>query len=86
VRTALKRYTKFSTTMVIHSLASTNKGSFKAQTCSIHMEITATNSFLLRSHLSGINSVQVEQLCYNDVGHIILNRTTAPDNPLQRGM
>jgi hypothetical protein len=68
--------------MVVPCLASTNKGSFKAQACSIHMGITAANSFLLRFHLSGINSVEVEQLCYNDVGHIILNRATAPDNPL----
>jgi len=79
-----KHYTKFSTTMVVHCLASTNKGSLKAQACSIHMGITAANSFPLRFHLSGINSVEVEQLCYNDVGHIILNRATAPDNPLHR--
>lgn len=70
--------------MVVHCLASTNKGSFKAQACSIHTGITAANSFPLRFHLSGISSVQVEKLCYNDVGHIILNRATAPDNPLHR--
>jgi hypothetical protein len=79
-----KHCTKFSTTMLVHCLVSTNKGLFKAQACSIHMGITAANGCPVRFHLIGINSVEVEQLCYNDVGHIILNGASAPNNSLHR--
>ena len=48
------------------------------------MGIRAGNRFILHFHLSGIDGVKIEQLCNNDVSHIILHRATAPDNPLHK--
>jgi hypothetical protein len=54
-----------------------------AQSRSIHMGIRAGTNFPLRFHLSGIDGVKIQQLCNNNVSHIILHRATAPDNPLR---
>jgi hypothetical protein len=36
-----------------------------------------------KPHLSGVRGIKIEQLCYNDVCHVVIDSTSAPDDSLK---